>query len=253
MQWSGNRRRRTLVSLCLGGLVVAGAIDRTSHAQTPSALLYGVTPSNRLVAFSSTAPGQLLNSVAIANLAPGERILGIDVRPATKQLYALGSSSQLYPSTRSRVVRSALGGTLSPALARHQLRIRLQSHGRSHSRRQRCGTESPACIPIPAQWSPLMARSRMAPGDSNQGRAPAASGAGVHESRYGPVDGHHAGRPRHRAWRRRRAESAERRPAEYVDVNPGAAAVSVGFDIGLTDFYAAVPGAGRNDRPRSWR
>ena len=68
-------------------LITLGAAGRPVKAQPANVLLYGVTPSNRLIAFTSAAPGQLLTSVSITNLAPGERIVGIDVRPANNQLY----------------------------------------------------------------------------------------------------------------------------------------------------------------------
>jgi hypothetical protein len=57
--------------------------------------LIGITSSNELVGinpFTQTTEGRL----AISGLQGGENILGVDFRPATGQLFALGSSSRLY-------------------------------------------------------------------------------------------------------------------------------------------------------------
>src|SRR5262245_46980167 len=86
-------------------------------AQSGGQLLLGVTPSNRLIAFSSANPSQLLHSVPITNLAPAEVIVGIDVRPANNQLYALGSTSQLYIINYFNGVATRVGAPFTPALA----------------------------------------------------------------------------------------------------------------------------------------
>lgn len=98
-------------------VAIVGASGRSTPAQTSAQLLLGVTPTNRLVAFQSTNPSQLLHNVPITNLAPGEAILGIDVRPANNQLYALGSSSQLYIINYLNGSATRVGGAFTPALS----------------------------------------------------------------------------------------------------------------------------------------
>jgi hypothetical protein len=75
-----------------------GATPLTSLAVKPlmTVTMYGVTSSNVLVRFRSARPATLLGFVAISGLQTGEEILGIDFRPATGQLYALGSTARLY-------------------------------------------------------------------------------------------------------------------------------------------------------------
>ena len=51
--------------------------------------------ANNLLIFNPNMPSATV-SKAITGLATGEMVLGIDFRPATSQLYALGSSSRLY-------------------------------------------------------------------------------------------------------------------------------------------------------------
>src|SRR5215210_5278510 len=58
--------------------------------------LVGLTDSNRLVLFDSTAPERVAGAVDVTGLQPGEQLLGIDTRPVTGQLYAVGSTSRLY-------------------------------------------------------------------------------------------------------------------------------------------------------------
>ena len=59
-------------------------------------MMMGVTTTNVLEKFDSSAPGTILSSVGVTGLQVGETLLGIDQRPATGGLYGLGSTSRLY-------------------------------------------------------------------------------------------------------------------------------------------------------------
>jgi hypothetical protein len=96
---------------------IAAGWQRPAPAQNAGVLLYGVTASNRLIAFTSAAPGQLLNDVPIANLAAGERIVGLDMRPANNWLYGLGSTSQLYVINPVTGAAIRIGAPFTPALS----------------------------------------------------------------------------------------------------------------------------------------
>ena len=62
-------------------------------------------------------PKRLLNSSAITGLQPGENILAIDFRPATGQLYGLGSTSRIYVIDPASGTARAIGaGAFTPAL-----------------------------------------------------------------------------------------------------------------------------------------
>jgi hypothetical protein len=65
-------------------------------ANVNAATLFGVNTSNELVRFNSATPGTITTVGAITGLQAGENVVGIDFRPATGQLYALGSNSRLY-------------------------------------------------------------------------------------------------------------------------------------------------------------
>ena len=87
-----------LVSLfALGGSATRSSLVPLASAQQPErTALLGLTTSNRLVRFDSDRPGVLLGAVAIRGLVdPSETIVGIDIRPATGQLYGV-SLTRLY-------------------------------------------------------------------------------------------------------------------------------------------------------------
>ena len=69
---------------------------------------YGTDNANNLLIFDLTAPGFAVTR-PITGLQAGESVLGIDMRPATGQLYALGSSSRLYTINMSSGAASAVG------------------------------------------------------------------------------------------------------------------------------------------------
>lgn len=62
----------------------------------PDIVFYGLTDNNKLNVYNAKTPGTVDASVTISGLPAGEKLLSIDFRPATGQLYALGSSSRLY-------------------------------------------------------------------------------------------------------------------------------------------------------------
>jgi hypothetical protein len=78
-------------------------------AQTPVVL--GLTDDNRLVGFKVGTPNTLDTNVTISGLAPGELVLGIDVRPRDNMLYGLTSTARLItidPATGVATVKATL-------------------------------------------------------------------------------------------------------------------------------------------------
>ncbi len=82
--------QRTLTTIFTAIAVLA--VASSSYA----ALLTGVTDDNQLITFDSSAPSTLLSGKAISGLVPGEDIRGIDYRPTTAVLYALGEFGNIY-------------------------------------------------------------------------------------------------------------------------------------------------------------
>ncbi|WP_310497820.1 DUF4394 domain-containing protein [Sandarakinorhabdus sp.] len=58
--------------------------------------VFAVTSGNRLVSFDAATPGTLKSNAAISGLAIGDTLIGIDLRPADRKLYAVGRSGNLY-------------------------------------------------------------------------------------------------------------------------------------------------------------
>jgi trimeric autotransporter adhesin len=87
-----------------GGEIV---LDIAIEVRTPE--VYGITPSNILVSFNAATPSVINSARVIRGLSRNERIVGLDFRPATGQLYALSSSNRIYiiviDSSRALAVR----------------------------------------------------------------------------------------------------------------------------------------------------
>ncbi|MBF9239777.1 DUF4394 domain-containing protein [Hymenobacter sp. BT683] len=106
------------------------ALDDVSHAQAGSApgvsdakrpdlsfAFYALAGGVQLDAFNGADPERVVNSAPITGLQAGETILAIDFRPATGQLYGLGSTSRLYVLDPQTGAARAIGtGPFAPAL-----------------------------------------------------------------------------------------------------------------------------------------
>ncbi|GAB2468096.1 hypothetical protein GCM10011375_30640 [Hymenobacter qilianensis] len=78
---------------------------------------YALSGGTRLDAYSTTDPATRTASVAITGLVSGERILAMDFRPATGQLYGVSNADRLYVINQSTGVARAIGtGTFFPEL-----------------------------------------------------------------------------------------------------------------------------------------
>ena len=99
----------------LSVVVISGCL--LSQRATAGEIVYGVTDNQSLVSWNSTAPGALLSGSAITGLQPNEQVLAIDYRPATGELYALGSTSRLYTlNTATGGVTEVGTGPFSPPI-----------------------------------------------------------------------------------------------------------------------------------------
>ncbi|MEZ5424765.1 MAG: DUF4394 domain-containing protein [Pyrinomonadaceae bacterium] len=104
------RRGLLSVPIILGLLFFAGL------SQAIAATVYGINSSNQLVRFGATSPGNVTTVGPITGLQSGESVLGIDFRPATGQLYALGSTSRIY-TVDKRTGAATLVGVLTTPLS----------------------------------------------------------------------------------------------------------------------------------------
>jgi hypothetical protein len=85
MEKIGRRHARRMLAV-LGTLACAAP-----SAVASAATIWGVAGGGSfLVRFDSATPGTIVDAAAITGLQPGERIVGIDFRPRTGQLYGIG-------------------------------------------------------------------------------------------------------------------------------------------------------------------
>ncbi len=121
---------RTLYTLNLGATASpatsVGAVGVTEDirgialrpAQTP--VVYGLTDDGRLVTFAPLTPNTLSSTVTISGMGSGERVLGIDVRPKDKMLYAVSSAGKVYtidPATGTATAKSTLAADAADTTA----------------------------------------------------------------------------------------------------------------------------------------
>ena len=108
-----NRTKRLVVVM----LLVAGGTLGLGLSGVHAELLTGLTSTGTLVTFDSATPGSIGSSVAVTGLLGGETLLGIDRRPATQQLFGLGSTSRLYSINSITGAATAVGASsFAPAL-----------------------------------------------------------------------------------------------------------------------------------------
>lgn len=91
----------------------------SAQAQTPQSegSVWALTTTNKLVNFSSLAPGTIRSNLTITGLQAGEALVGIDFRPRTGQLFGIGSTSRVYTINISTGAATQVGtAAFTPAL-----------------------------------------------------------------------------------------------------------------------------------------
>ncbi len=119
---AGGNSSLYMLNLSTGAATMVGMIGvgnniiniATEVAPTPAnKLIYGLSGTN-LVSFYSNAPNTLLTTVAITGIGAGYGIEGIDFRPATGELFALGynrstGAAQLYRLSTATGAATSVG------------------------------------------------------------------------------------------------------------------------------------------------
>ena len=225
-------------------LVLPAVLAPTASAERFAA----VDAQNRLYTFSDARPGEWKRTT-LRGLAAGERIVGLDVRPANRQLIALTNRSRLYSVSRSERKVTAIGMTaFTPALAGSSFgfdfnptvdRIRLVSDAAQNLRL------NPATGSVGATDAPLAYKA----GDAGAGMAPAVLGSAYTNSVAGATMTALFG-----IDTRRDALVLQAPPNEGALATVGALGVNLagplGFDISARDGRAYVL-ARRSGAPRS--
>ena len=80
-------------------------------------MLFATTDQNQLIRFNSTNPNRLKDIRSITGLPPGQTLQGIDFRPATGDLYGVGSNSVVYRVNPRTGIAVAEGPAFTPPVA----------------------------------------------------------------------------------------------------------------------------------------
>ena len=114
----------TLVGTIGAGTTAIRDIAIITPPVATAATIYAVNGSGELIRFASNAPGTVTPIGTISGLTPGEAIRGIDFRPLTGQLFALGivdvvgvDSSQIYTINTSTAAATAVGTPFTTTLS----------------------------------------------------------------------------------------------------------------------------------------
>ncbi|MCD8741930.1 DUF4394 domain-containing protein [Mucilaginibacter roseus] len=83
----------------------------------PDLAAYALTSNNTLVSFNAKNPSAATKTTSITGLQNNETLLGIDFRPATGELYGVGSTSRIYIiNTQSGAARAIGTAAFTPAI-----------------------------------------------------------------------------------------------------------------------------------------
>lgn len=113
--WAAIGRKLALLAGLLGAAALPAAAQLTYGLSTPSA---SPPPFTNLVSFDLSTPSTFIATVPITGLAAGQMLVGLDARPATGELFALGynptgTQAQLYSLNATTAVLTAVGAPLT--------------------------------------------------------------------------------------------------------------------------------------------
>ncbi|TDH18420.1 DUF4394 domain-containing protein [Segetibacter sp. 3557_3] len=91
--------------------------DTSNPVLKPDMMFYGLSNANQLIRYNANASQTAMSTTAITGLAGSEKIVGIDFRPATGQLFGVSSGSRLYVINPETGAATAVGtAAFTPAL-----------------------------------------------------------------------------------------------------------------------------------------
>jgi Domain of unknown function (DUF4394) len=107
---------QALLALGITGCAVTSCNNRSSDMVTPPAVLpdisfFALLDNNQLVKYNAKTTDAPDPALPLSGLPAGEKIISIDFRPATGQLYGLGTSSRLYLLNTKNGITTPLGST----------------------------------------------------------------------------------------------------------------------------------------------
>lgn len=109
--------------LLLSGATIFSSCNNDDDTTTPvpvkpDLVFYGLTGANQIITANANASTTFTSTTAVTGLQTGESLIAIDFRPATGQLYGLGSTSRIYTINTATGAATMIGaGPFTPALS----------------------------------------------------------------------------------------------------------------------------------------
>lgn len=130
-------RNRPKITMKTSFHVLASTLLLALSAAAQAGSIYALTTTNQLLVVDADVPQNILNDKTITGLDAGDALVGIDVRPATGQLYALGKLGRLYTINPANAAAGAAGVCRGRYLSRgepkcQRHRLQQQCRGRGH-------------------------------------------------------------------------------------------------------------------------
>lgn len=106
----------TLDSCRNGGLQPETTAPNGAGRTPGTTVFYALNDGNQLSQVSTDNPAVAISTINITGLAPDERMMAIDFRPATGQLYGVTNTSRIYMINHMNGMARALSGSFSPGI-----------------------------------------------------------------------------------------------------------------------------------------
>lgn len=171
------------LSACLVALTLVVSCGGDSSGPNPppaqGQTIYAVDLANRFALFHSASPGTVDRDLAITGLLTGDRIVGIDFRPADGKLYGVGTDSRVYTLDTVTAVASPVGTSFTPTLDGEHFGVVLDP-GTDRIRIQSAETgQNLRLDPATGQVTDVDATLAYAAGDPNEASIPAIAATAV--------------------------------------------------------------------------
>ena len=108
--------RRTAALATVLSLAAAGTAAATNRGAQSSRTLFATTDQGQLIQFESKRPERIESYRTITGLPAGVTLAGIDFRPATGDLYGVGSDSVVYRVNPRTAIAVAEGPAFTPGI-----------------------------------------------------------------------------------------------------------------------------------------
>ena len=109
-----------LIRIVLSILVLSTSCDENDDPAViikPDLIFYGLTASNQVIQYNANASEYPISTLSVTGLQSGEMLMAIDFRPATGQLYGVGSTSRIYTINLASGLATAIGANpFTPAI-----------------------------------------------------------------------------------------------------------------------------------------